>query len=329
MPRHAIALALILTATLPIGCFAGPQFRPREPPTMSWRVPTAPQAPAPVLGSRGAGGDRTLIAARPLDDLRARTLAVALRTPDSAREYAWPMLARQLLSARFTRVLPPTIMSLHGTIATERGGAHTTVEGDLQPLLLLRAETPADVLIAVDLSASAQIDEASVTYEPGALEAYESAYTRFQSEVVRARRELSSALATWTESVHAAEAEYTQRGGQWRDADDVAARDNAQVFLNRAQAFDAQLDGAARAAVSPPDLVRRASQARAASREQVASVRLRATITDLSAGQTGWMLELTAQRPDEASAVSEALARLVAELAPSASAPPNALPPVP
>ncbi len=316
MPRLPMSLPLLVS--LCVACFAAPRFRPPEAPTISWRVPAAPQAPSPLEGQRGPGGARTLTAARVLDDLRARTVAISLRAPEGVRERVWPALARQLLNARFTRVLPPSIMGLHGTVAAERSGARTQIDGDLQELLMLRADTPAEVLLAVEVATSAQVEEAEVSFEPGAVESYETAYGRFLTEVTRARQQLEGALATWADGVRQAEGEYVQRGGIWRDSEDVMARDRVAAFQSRAQAFATQLEGARAAAVSPADLSRRAASVRAASRAQVTSARLRATLTDLAAGQTTWMLELSAQRPDEASALADVVTRLVAELTPAA-----------
>lgn len=310
-----------LVALCATACFGGPRYRPPETPPLPLRAPTAPRPPSPLASQRASGAERRLTSVRAPDDLRARTVAVALRGPEPLLARAWPVLARRLLEARFTRVLPPPLASLRGSVQSERGGARTTVEGDLQSLLHLRADTPAEVLLVVELAASAEAHEAEVAFESGTLEGYDTAYERFQAEVAQQRERLRSAVASWSDDTRAAEMQYAQQGGRWQDESDVAAREQGRAFLSRAQAYDGQLESALRGAVPPAELVRRAAAQRAASRSSVSLVRLRATMTDLSPGQTAWMLELAAEQPDEAAALADALGRLVAELPTGAPAP--------
>ncbi len=316
---HGYGTALVVL--IGTACFGGPRYRPPETPSLPLRAPSAPSAPSPVAAQRAPGDERRLTTVRPPDDLRPRTIAVALRGPEALLTRAWPVLARRLLEARFTRVLPPPITSLRGSVQSERGAARTTVEGDLQSLLHLRADTPAEVLLVVELAASAEAHEATVTFPQGALETYETAYGRFLAEVNQQRERVRGEVASWSDGARAAEMQYAQQGGRWQDEGDVAAREQGRAFLSRAQAYDGQLETALRAAVPPAELVRRAAAQRAASRASVSLVRLRATLTDLTPGQTSWMLELAGEQPDEAAALADVLGRLVTELPTGGPAP--------
>lgn len=323
---HGRGLALAFLGTL--GCI-GIRFHPPPLPSVPLSAPSPPNPPAPIETQRSARDEQQVTSVRAPDDLRGRTIAIALRGPEALQERAWPMLARRLLEARFTRILPPPIASLRGSVQSERGTARTTVEGELRSLFHLRADTPAEVLLVVELSASAEAQESQVAFPSGSLEAYESEYARFRTTLTETRQRLQAEVATWSAGFQDAEAQYAQRGGQWRNEQDVSAREQGRAFLGRVQAYETQLESAQRAAVPPAELVRRAAAQRAASRVSSSFVRLRATLTDLSPGQTSWMIDLARERPDEATALSEVLNRLVAELPTGSTASAGASLPVP
>jgi hypothetical protein len=101
-------------------------------------LPAAPSIPssqstesdqAPTDGVRRA-------TARPMSDLRAQTLVVAVEGDASVTEGFARMLPRVFVAARFTRVLfPETIQNLTGSVDRTTGGDRTSLSGALLHLL--------------------------------------------------------------------------------------------------------------------------------------------------------------------------------------------------
>ena len=227
------------------------------------------------------------------------------------------MLPPALVGARFTRVLlPPAVDGLNGTVERNGGGDRTSLTGPAVSLLPMRANTPVDAVLRVELRNAADVIERTTRYDipADALQRYAQALAQYREGLQRAQRELAAASAYPTE-VETAVAVYQRRGGTFSDAEDRARLEDARAFVARYAELDQQLRAALAAPPPGAEAVQRTAQSRTSTqRSGTPAVRLRAVFSDLRAGETFWVDDIRISAATEAEALAQAITTLIGDL---------------
>lgn len=317
MKTHRNTAALAFGIALVAGCFP-PRFEVRDPPTLTLTIPRAPQVPearqVQTAAGNTAGGEA--IAAHPLPDLRAQTLAVVLEADDALSVSARRALPRLLIERRLTRVIYPDVQAVLGSLERGVQGDRTTVNGTLPQLALLQARTPADHLLVVHIEAQGAERTREQRFEvpAGEMATYQSAWAEFHAAVDRIRSQLRSVVPGYQSEVAAAEQRYRSAGGNFLTSEDQQARGRVEAWQSQAAQLERNLTEREQSVPSPDDLATRATTLRTAQREATQRVELRAVLTDLRAGETFWCDLVHGEAPSAEEALRDALRTLLQDL---------------
>jgi hypothetical protein len=334
MLRMSVALSAFVGLSSLLGC-TSVVLQLRPPPRLPG-LPTAPSVPESqsVRGEVAPTVDARVVSARLPGDLRAQTVAIAVEGDEQIAGTLTPRFTRALLAAGYTRVLYPTsVQAVNGELERvgTTAGERTVIHGTVRQLLPLRATTPADSLLAISVQPAGVVERerrVEARYADGALAAYDREYQQFS----RAARGLSGLIAGYTSESEEAFASYQRAGGVVR-----ANTPEAQLAyaVEAWTATATSLQGQLRALLAnvPPtaQLAARAAAATAGGTERVSMpvVRLRATLTDLRAGETYWMVDVNAEGTDQSAALEGAVASILTALGNRGGAPAAAAAPTP
>lgn len=299
---------------------ARPSLQLRAPPSLSVQMPSRPQVPDAVSQESAQGqatNPRRVVSTRPVSNPREQTILLVLDGDASLRAALLEALPAALITARFTRVLlPPTLEGVSGSVERGAPGERTTLTGPADRLLPMRANTPVDVVLHVELQRAAEVIERTTRYEvpPDALQRYAEELNRYNIALQQVQRQLAVA-ADYPAEAEAALQTYQRQGGRFDDDESRQRMEEARSFV----ALHTQLSGQLRAALSSPlpgaEAVQRGAATRASTnRERTPGVRLRAIFSDLRAGETFWVDDVRAPGADENAALSRALATLIEDL---------------
>lgn len=307
-------------AAAPLTSCGRPSFEVRSPPSLTARIPAPPALPESVSQESATGGGanaRRVTAARPLGNVREQTVLMVIDGESTHRAALLEMLPPALVAARFTRVLlPPGLDGVTGTVERTGGGERTALSGSALQLLPMRANTPVDAVLRVELRNAADVIERTTRFEvpPEALQRYATALAQYREGIQRTQRELMAASSYPTE-VESAVTNYQRRGGNFADAEDRTRLEEAQAFIARYAQLDQQLRAALAATPPDPEAVQRAVRNRTTTeRSGTPAMRLRAVFSDLRAGETFWVDDIRISAPTEAEALAQAVTTLINDL---------------
>lgn len=311
MKRLRVAILALTACT--------PTFRVPSPPTLPMDLPRAPAAPQPAevpVPPPGVRADAT--SAHAPADLRAQTLAVVLVGPAEVVAATQRRLPLMLVARRFTRVLYPSLQSVETTLERGEASERVTFRGSLPQLALLQARTPAGHLLQLEVRGDDGPEVLRSTYaiSPAELAAYRDGLEAYRVATERWRARLQQVVAPYRETVTRTRQAYEQDGGRYRDPGEQELLSQVSSWDSEANTLLASSEAALRGAPTPEQLVERASrtQGEALSRRRVS---VRATLTDLTAGETYWIDEVEAVSPTLDEALSAALARALDDLSPA------------
>jgi hypothetical protein len=317
-PARTLTIAVIASMAV-AGCSsvrlalrAAPMFPDVE------AVPSPPPLPeaAATRSATNPEVERQLTAAHPPADLRPDVVALVLDGPVEARATILELLAPLLIGRGYTRVLYPfAVQEVTGTLdRTEEGSRiRTTVAGRLDQLALLGASSPASYLLALQVREFAATSEEHTTHRipPEALAHYRDAGTAYRQQIAQLLARLRGSATSYAIEAREAMEAYEAAGGTYEDPDEQAARDRANAFLSQLATAEAQLVSAGSRLPAPEALEQRAAAANTMRGAPMIRILLRATLTDLRAGETFWMLDVQAMAPERKDALSRALQALV------------------
>lgn len=323
MKMYWSAASIILALS---GC-VGPSLRLRSAPSLSVRFPQPPRVPEAVSQQSSTAqqaGHPRVISARALGNIRQQTILLILDGDPSLRGAMMDMLPTALISNRFTRVLlPPALESVTGTVERGNQGERTTLSGPADRLLPMRANTPIDAVLRVELQRAANVVQHTTRYAipDDALERYAMELNRYQATLARIRQQLD-ASADYPREAEQQIAAYQARGGRFEDEESRQRAEEARSFVMLHAQLSEQLRNALAAPLPGAEAVQRGAASRVAtSEERSAGMRLRALYTDLREGETFWFDEVSASNSDERTALNQALATLIQDLGGTAAPP--------
>ena len=330
-----LGIALLLTTT---GCTPAAVLRLGAPPQFP-SLPSPPTVPASqsVRAEVAPLVDARVVSARLPGDLRTQTIAVAVEGDEAVGTALTPRFTRALLAAGYTRVLYPTsVQAVNAELERSGAGAgeRTVIHGTVRQLLPLRASTPADCLLVISVQSAQRVDRerrVEARYANGALADYDRRYQDF----LRVARGTSGGLSSYARESANAFATYQREGGtvvgNTREAELAAA---VEAWNTTAASLQSQLRTLVASAPATSQLAARAAAATAGGMEHVSMpvIRLRATLTDLRAGETYWLVDVAAEGTDESAALDGAVGAILASLSAGgnpSSTPPSSSPPPP
>lgn len=298
---------------------AGNRLELRQPPSLSLTVPTPPRVPTPEESARvsvaQSGG--SVVSSRPMTDLRAQTLAIALTGDTALCARLERALPAALVRARLTRVLlPSSVQRLQGTVERAANGDRTVLTGELLALLPMRANTPAEQLLRIEvLVGTSEVNtRRQWAIAPAEMARYRSEWATFESALRAIDNQLRSTVTTYSNDAQTEITRYERAGGRYERPEERELRDRVALWSTEATALSARVQ-AVRTAPNPDQV---ASGVRGAQSEvgHRPAVILRAVLTDLRGGETWWVNEVRASNDDPNRALDEALAGLIHDVAP-------------
>lgn len=317
-PRPSIAIIFIVSCVAP-GCGSA-RLELRPPPSLPdvEGLPAPPPPPEPQTARTAPTPEleREVTAAHPPANLRPDVVALVLDAPPAARGMTLELLGPLLISHGYTRILyPVAFQEVTGALARteEATRISTTVSGRLDQLALLRASSPASYLLALEVRESAGTLETHTVHRipPESLARYRDARTAYERQTAQLLARVRGAGTSYALEARDAMAAYEAAGGTYDDPEERSTRDRANSFLSELASTEARVAGAASRLPTPEALEQRAGAADTTQGRPMVRILLRATLTDLRAGETFWMLDVRAMAPERKDALSQALQALV------------------
>lgn len=307
-------------ALIPLASCASPRLQLRSPPSLSARLPTPPVLPeAQAQQSTRGGGTNTqrVTAARALGNLREQTILVVLDGESALTGAALELLPSTLIGARFTRVLlPPMVEGLEGTVERSAAGDRTVLSGRAVQLLPMRANTPVDGVLRIEVRHAGDVIEQTTRYEipADALQRYAAELARYREALQRVQQQLA-ASSGYPAEVDAELAAYRQRGGRFDNEEDRQRIEDARSFVALYAQAEQQLRAAMAATPPSPEALQASARGRTSTdRNTTPGVRVRAVYSDVRAGETFWIDDIRAVGANPAEAISQALSTLIQDL---------------
>jgi hypothetical protein len=299
---------------------ARPSLQLRSPPSLSVQMPSRPQVPDAVSQESAQGptpSPRRVTSTRPVNNPREQTILLVLDGDASLRAAMLDVLPTALITARFTRVLlPPTLEGVSGSVERGAAGERTTLTGPAHRLLPMRANTPVDAVLHIELQRAGEVIERTTRYEvpADALQRYAEEVNRYNAALQQAQRQLA-VVADYPAEAEAALQTYQRQGGRFDDEESRLRMEEARSFVIAHTQLNAQLRAALSSPLPGAEAVQRGAATRASTqRERTPGVRLRAIFSDLRAGETYWVDDVRVPGADENAALSRALTTLIEDL---------------
>lgn len=298
----------------------GPSLQLRAPPSLTARLPTAPTVPQPVSDastSRATNSGHLVTSTHPVANPREQTILLLLSGDDQLRGALAEILPTTLVGARFTRVLmPPSLDGVSGSVERGASGERTTLNGPAERLLPMRANTPIDGVLRVELrrASDAVVSTTRFAVSSQALQRYSSELRSYNTALEAARQQLMSS-ASYAQESQSAIQRYQAQGGRLDSSETRERVEEVIAFNTRYAELESQLRAALSAPLPQPSEVQRMAEQRStSSRSSTPGVWLRAIYTDLRGGETFWIDEVRVSESDDTAALRQAIGTLMLDL---------------